>query len=175
VENLKTAILILSFLLSAFSFFVYFKYRKKDFQIALLKEQFNACREIYSDISQMTEELKELYNKHVGMVRLNKQDLTGAELEHLQRWFFIQYFGSRYTFYYNGFRKKTLLLPTESVELFAEYFGYVGDLFENRPDEDLNEEINLILDEKLLEIMEELNYSLGVDELSSRRKTLLGV
>jgi hypothetical protein len=172
MEILQISLLILTFLLSFFAFLNTIKYRNKDFQIYLLKEQVETSKQLILLLSDFNEKVNELYNLHVApYIFKNPID----EIDNLEASFF------KMQSEYNPFLKEktiqfqnmTLLLPNDVIEAVADYMSYMEELFEYEDASDLGDKLLNEWKDKFFDIIDTIRECVAVDQLSEQTKSLL--
>lgn len=151
-----------------------FRFRKKDFQIAVLKEQFEAYNKLLENLFQTSELLRQAYNKEMGekllrgIAFLNNPD----ELETVHRLIFVN-FGSEYTASFSRSQSLMFLLPEDVIVAVHEYYRYVGDLFENNSeDPELGVKLSTEVNQKVFDVMNVIRQHLAIDSISKETRKL---
>jgi len=162
----------LTFLLSLFTFVNTFKYRKKDFQIYLLKEQVETSKELIVLLSEINEKTLELYNLHIApYIFKNPEDV----IEQLEESFYkmqvdyIPFLKNKVV----KFQNMSLLLPDEVIEAVAEYLSYMEELFEYEDATDLGNKLLNEWNDKFFDVIDVIREHVAVDDLTEQTKSLL--
>lgn len=172
MENLQISLLILTFLLSLFTFINTIKYRNKEFQIYLLKEQIETSKQLIILLSDFNEKVNELYKLHIApYIFKNPKD----EIDNLEISFFKMQ--SEYLPFLKEkgiqFQNMALLLPDDVIEAVADYMSYMEELFEYEDATDLGNKLINEWQDKFFEVISVIREYAAVDELSQQTKSLL--
>lgn len=172
METVKITLLALTFILSLLTFLNSFKYRNKDFQIYLLKEQIETSKSLIILLSDFNEKVNDLYAKHVAPYIL-KDPIE--EIDNIENSFFkiqieyLPFFKEKSI----QFQNMSLLLPDEVIEAVAEYMSYMEDLFEYEDAVDLGDKLLNEWYDKFFEVIAIIREYAAVDELSEETRSLL--
>ncbi len=155
MEHLKDIAIFFSLAVSVCSLFIVYTYRKKDFQIAILKEQMAAYSDLLENLFQTKEALNKLYQSKMSESVLNESDEDFVDKFELTQTLIFVEFGEEYDKSFNRFQKQIFLLPEDVIDATMAYYNYMADLFENNNDENLGVKLLTELNQKIFEVMNE--------------------
>src|SRR5882672_4459616 len=152
IEIIKDGLLVLTFLLSLCNFYLLFRFRKKDFQIAILKEQFNAYGRLIETLFYTAERINQVYKENIDAEKLLSDNNYLENIETVQRLIFVK-FGDEYTASFNKFQSLIFLLPEDVMNATMKYYQCLSHLFENENDADLGIKLSINLYHKVYEVI----------------------
>jgi hypothetical protein len=171
-DILQTIGIFLTLAISSFSLIIVFKYRKKDFQLVILKEQLAAYRELSDMLFKQNKELKEAYSKHVDFTKIILNDEEYIKNVSILNLSFLATF-EPYQTNYSKFQGMLHLLPEDIIAAVIDYYVYISDLFEGSENEYLGTALLLHLDQKCFEVVNVIRQHLGVDTISNSNQKIL--
>ena len=165
--------IILSIVISATSLLLIYTWRKKDFQITILKEQMNAYSDLMQNLFETSQEINTAYNEKVGKVIMEKGlDYSEEELNLHQSFVFVE-FSKRYNESFNRFQRHIFLLPEDVIDATMEYYKYLSNLFENNNDSELGIKLLTELNQKIYKVINAIRNHAAIDDITERTRKML--
>jgi hypothetical protein len=165
--------IILSLAISASSLSLVFIWRKKDFQVTILKEQMNAYGDLLQNLFETSQEINTAYNDKVGKMVLEKGlNYSEEELSLHQTFVFVE-FSKKYNESFNKFQKHIFLLPEDVIDATMEYYKYFSNLFENNNDSELGIKLLTEPNQKIYEVINAIRNHAAIDDITERTRTML--
>lgn len=172
METVKDIILILtSSCLAIANFYLLFKFRKKDFQIAILKEQIIAYNKLLENLFQTNERIRQAYNEGIDVEKLLSDPGSIEQLQMEQSLIFLK-FGTYYSASFSKFQSLMFLLPEDVIVVTHNYYSYFANLFENENDNDLGIKLYSSLNQKVFDVMNIIREHLATDAITSETRKL---
>lgn len=123
--------LVIPLAISSSSLLLVFIWRKKDFQLAIFKDQMSAYHDLLENLFETSQEINYAYNEKMSKLVLEKGlDYTEEEFATNQSEVFIE-FSKKYKTSFNRFQRRIFLLPEDVIDATMEYYNYLSQLFES--------------------------------------------
>lgn len=163
----------LSIVIAVLSLCVVFIYRKKDFQITILKQQILGYSDLLSNLAETSKELSEAINKKLAsLIDKKGMQYSDDELTAQQYQAFVE-FGDKYNTSYNQFQKNIFLFPEDVIDAAMEYYQYIPYLFEKENDHDLGLKLTYELNQKYFDVVNVIRQHMGIDDISASNMKIL--
>jgi hypothetical protein len=173
MEWLNSAVVVLSLAISGSSLLLVFIWRKKDFQIAILKEQMTAYNNLIQNLFVTSQEINTAYNEKIGKLLVEKGlDYSDEELN-LQQTLLFADFNEKYNESFNKFQAHVHLLPEDVIDTTMDYYTYMTELFRNNNDAELGVKLLTDLNQKTYEVVNAIREHLAIDDITERIKKML--
>ncbi|WP_344827821.1 hypothetical protein [Rurimicrobium arvi] len=167
-----SVIAFMTVVISAVTFIVTWRYRRKDLYNQLLKEQIAAGYSIVNDMTKLNNLFNEGYKEVVGQ-ELSKHLMSGKPLEAFEYEFLqtslLVKLQPEYMTLYGQISSKAFIFPESIQEYIVAPLKKISDLFENDNDENLGLELMKLWD-NTADLVDALNHYFKIDKLSKQLK-----
>jgi len=172
MDLLKNLLIAGTFFLSLFNFYLLFKFRKKDFQLAVLKEQMDAYRKLIANLFDLNMSINKAYDE--VFPNDSNQDENNFENMLEKQDAVIVKFKDDYATTYNNFQSLIYILPDEVIESAFNYFHFVATVYEDPYDADVAANKLKNLNQKAFDVVNEIRNHMVIDDLTDATKHMLG-
>jgi hypothetical protein len=173
MELFNSTLLVLSLAISGSSLLLIFIWRKKDFQITILKEQISAYNDLIENLFATSQDINTAYNEKVGKLLSEKGiDYSDDDLN-LQQTLLFAEFSKKYNESFNRFQALIHLLPEDVIDTIMDYYKYMAELFRNNNDAELGVKLLTDLNQKTYEVVNAIRDHMAIDDITERTKKML--
>ena len=153
------------------SFYLGYQFRKKDFQVAILKEQISAYNELIKTLFQLNQSINETYSKTISAEQAINDEKYWEQIPLIQQFMFAGF--TPYTESFNKYQSMIHLLPEDVIDATMNYYNYFANLFEKENDHELGVKLLTELNQQVYEVINVIRQHIGIDDISEANMKIL--